>query len=166
MSILREYESEIDGRGVYIKLLQIYEGKHNLRQVAIIAMSRLNSLYYSHSYPNGMPAFIAKFREALQDLRDANEPVSDVMAKSMLLSKINDNYRHIMDVLMASSETFEECVLKFLDKFNLMNQCRNNDDNRQANKVKGRGSNRKNHKKGGNNGQDNQQMQDCCIGGV
>ena len=144
-----------------MKFLQIYRGKHNLRQVAIMAMStRLNSLYYSLNYPNRMPAFIAKYREALHNLWDANEPVTDVLAKALMLSKINNsNNRHIVNELMASGETFEECVLRFLDKFNLMNQSKHNVGNRQANKVKGRSNNKKSNKKGGNNVQDNQQKQ-------
>src|SRR5687767_10262476 len=108
----------------------------------------------SYNFPGGVPAFIAKFRNALQDLRDAQEPVSDAMAKSMLLSKVLDrDYRHIVDILLASSDTYEQCVTRLLDKYNMMNQSMNNHGYKQANQSKGRGYNRSNN----DNLDDNQQ---------
>ena len=142
LSTLREFEDTKDGRGAYLKFLEIYEGKHNMEQVALLALAKLNSLHLGYNMPGGVPAFITRFRESLQDLKDANEPVSDAMAKSMLLSKIRDrNYSHIVDILIASSDDFEACVTRLLDKYNMMNSGHNGP--RQANKVK-RGNNRQN----------------------
>src|SRR5690348_10030296 len=105
-----------------MKFLEIYEGKHNLEQVALLALSKLNNMTLYYKAPGGVPAFIAKFRGALQDLKDAKEPVSDAMAKSMLLSKIKDkDYSHIVDILIASNDDFETCVTRLLDKYNMMN---------------------------------------------
>ena len=42
LSILGDYEDTRDGHGVYLKLLDIYEGKHNLEQVALMAMTKLS----------------------------------------------------------------------------------------------------------------------------
>ena len=104
-------EDEKDGRGAYFKFLEIYEGKHNLEQVALLALAKLNSIPLQYKAPGGVPAFIAKFRGALQDLKDANEPVSDAMAKSMLLSKIKDrDYSHNVNTLIASNNDFVTCV--------------------------------------------------------
>lgn len=91
LSILRDFENSRDGRGVYLKLLDIYEGKSNLEQVALMAMTKLSNLQFTYNYPGGIPTFLSKFRDAQQDLRDANQPLSDTMTKSILLSKINDN---------------------------------------------------------------------------
>ena len=149
LSVLREFEDKKDGRGAYFKFLEIYEGKHNLEQMALLALARLNSISLQYKSPGGVPAFITKFRGALQDLKDANEPVSDAMSKSMLLSKVKDrDYSHIVDILIASSDNFEMCVTRLLDKYNMMNS--GNTQPRQNNKVQ-RGNNRPNNNRNQNN---------------
>ena len=106
-----------------MKLLQVYEGKHNMRQMATIAMTKLNSLHLNYNSPGGVQAFITKFRDALQDLRDAKNPITDEMAKSMLPSKIHDKtYSHIVDALLVSGDNFEESLQRILDKHNMMTQ--------------------------------------------
>ena len=149
LSVLREFEDEKDGRGAYFKFLEIYEGKHNLEQMALLALARLNSISLQYKSPGGVPGFITKFRGALQDLKDANEPVSDAMAKSMLLSKVKDrDYSHIVDILIASSDNFEMCVTRLLDKYNMMNS--GNNGPHQNNKVQ-RGNNRPNNNRNNRN---------------
>ena len=75
LSVLRTFEDKKDGRGAYMKFLEIYEGKHNLEQVALLALAKLSTMSLQYKAPGGVPAFIAKFRGALQDLKDAKEPV-------------------------------------------------------------------------------------------
>ena len=58
--------------------------------MAIMAMNKINKLYLNYNSSGGVPTYINNFREALQDLKDAQEPMSDVLAKSMFLSKIQD----------------------------------------------------------------------------
>ena len=58
-----------------------------MRQMATMAMTRLNSLHLGYNSSGGVPVFLTKFRDALQDLRDAQEPILDVLAKLTLLSK-------------------------------------------------------------------------------
>src|SRR5687768_4984701 len=60
---------------------------------------------------------------ALQDLNDVNVPVSDAMSKSMLISsRVEDrDYSHILNILIASSDNFEMCMTRLLDKHNMMN---------------------------------------------
>ncbi len=141
-TVIREFENEKDGRGVYLKLLQFYETKHNKRQMAIMAMNKLNKLYLNYNSSGGVPAYINNFREALQDLKDAQEPMSDVLAKSMFLSKIQDrDYRHIVDSLMSSNEGFEECVIQILDKYNLMNPTSSKQSNSAKSNYKGNNRN-------------------------
>ena len=41
-----------------------------------MAMTRLNNLYWGYNSSGGVPVFLTKFRDALQDLRDAQEPIS------------------------------------------------------------------------------------------
>src|SRR5688500_18607394 len=121
--------------------------------MALLALARLNSISLQYKSPGGVPAFITKFRGALQDLKDANEPVSDAMSKSMLLSKVKDrDYSHIVDILIASSDNFEMCVTRLLDKHNMMNS--GNNAPRQNNKVQ-RGNNRPNNNKNNNNNNNN-----------
>lgn len=130
LSMLRQFENDKDGRGAYLKFLEVYEGKHNMGQVALLALARLNALHLSYNFPGGVPVFISKFRDALQDLKDAKEPVSDAMAKSMLLSKIQDNnYRHIVDILLDSPDDYEKCITRLLDKYNMMNQSKGSNPN-------------------------------------
>ena len=122
LSVLRQFEDDKDGRGAYFKFLETYEGKHNLEQMALLALAKINSLHLGYKFHGGVPAFVAKFRGALQDLKDANEPVSDAMAKSMLLSKVKDrDYSHIVDILIASNDNFEQCVTRLMDKYSMMN---------------------------------------------
>ena len=134
-TVLREFEEDRDGRGVYLKLLQFYETKHNKRQMAIMAMNRLNKLYLNYNTAGGAVTYVNQFREALQDLKEADEPMSDVLAKSMFLSRIQDKeYDYIVDMLMNSNDDFEACVTRVLDKYYLMNPMSNHSP-RQNNKV-------------------------------
>ena len=87
-----------------------------------MVLTRFNHLFLIHNTTGNIPVFIIKFVDSLQNLRDANELVSDTLARSMFLSKTqNDIYRHIVDALMISSDEFEECVQKFHDKHNMIN---------------------------------------------
>ncbi|HEY9706868.1 MAG TPA: hypothetical protein V6D48_01555 [Oculatellaceae cyanobacterium] len=137
LSTLREFEDDKDGRGAYFKFLEIYEGKHNMAQVAMMAMDKLNRMYLTYNYPGGASAFIGKFREALQDLKDAKEPMSDAMTKTLFLTKIQDNtYKATVNCLRASQkDDFEACVTRILDEFNMNNHSKSNHGNRQSNKV-------------------------------
>src|SRR5919112_6202809 len=122
LSIIREFEAEKDGRGTYLKFLNVYEGKHNIRQMATIAMGRLNSIQMQYNSPGGIPALLTKFRDAIQDLKDVNNPISDAMVKSLLLSKVQDrSYSHIVDALMVSNDNVEVCMQRLLDKHNMLN---------------------------------------------
>src|SRR3954469_14889134 len=90
------------------------------RWPATMAMGRLNSIQMMYNSPGGIPAFLTKFRDAIQDLKDAQNPISDVMAKSLLLSKVQDkSYSHIVDALMVSNDDVEECMQRLLDKHNM-----------------------------------------------
>jgi hypothetical protein len=124
-----------------------------------MAMQKISVLVLQYNTAGGAPIFITKFRDALNDLKDAQEPVSDVMAKSMFLSKIQDNnYRHIVDALLITNDNFEDCVQRILDKHNLMthsipqaeprkanNTCQGNSNNRQNNNANnGQGGNNRN----------------------
>src|SRR5687767_13820606 len=107
-----------------------------------------------------------KFRDALQGLKDVKEPVSDPMAKTMFLSKIQDkDYTAIKDILLTShSDEFEECVTRILDKYNLMGHSKNASNTCQTNKAqgkqdkdkknrgRGKGNNNNNNNKGGKGG--------------
>jgi hypothetical protein len=86
LSILCDYEDEKDGRGVYFKFRDIYECASNMKQVALMSMTKLSALSLTYNTTGGVPVFITKFRTILNGLKDAKEPVSDVMAKSMFLS--------------------------------------------------------------------------------
>ena len=152
LSILREFEDARDGRGAYLKFLCVYEGKHNMRQMATMAMSKLNSLHMNYSSPGGIPTFITKFRDAVQDLKDAQNPITDEMAKSMLLSKIHDkSYSHIVDALLVSSDNYEECLQRLLDKHNMMNQNRDKNNNGQRNVNNANSNSRSKGRRNSNN---------------
>ena len=86
--------------------------------------------------------FLTKFRDAIQDLKDANNPISDVMAKSLLLSKVGDrSYSHIVDVLMVSNDNCGKCMQRLLDKLNMLNQGKSPHPPRNANNTNTKKSN-------------------------
>ena len=58
--------------------------------MAIMAMNKLNKLHLNYNSPGGVPTFVNQFRYALQDLKDAQDPMSDDMTNAMFLSKIHD----------------------------------------------------------------------------
>ena len=57
-------------------------------QVAFITMTKSNFLNMTNNYQGKVLAILTKFRKTLQNLRDAKQPYSNIMAKSMLLFKI------------------------------------------------------------------------------
>lgn len=61
LSILRELEDARNSRGAYFKFLNVYEGKHNMRQMATMAMTKPSSLNLQYNSPGGIPAFLTKF---------------------------------------------------------------------------------------------------------
>lgn len=63
LSIIRELEATRDGRGTYLKFINDYEGRHNIRQMATMAMGRLNSIQMAYNSPDGILAFLTKFRD-------------------------------------------------------------------------------------------------------
>ena len=131
LSILKKFEDTRDGRGAYLKFLNVYEGKHSMRQMATMTMTKLNSLHTNYNSPGGVPEIITKFMDAVQNLKNAKGLISDVMTKFMLLSKVLDrSYSHIEDALLVSSDDYEECMQRLLDKHNMMN---NNKD--KGNKI-------------------------------
>lgn len=75
-------EDKKDERGVNFKLKDIYECASNMKQVALMAMNKLSNLTMAYNTPGGVPVLIIKFRDLLNNLKDAGEPVSDIMAKS------------------------------------------------------------------------------------
>src|SRR6478672_5345471 len=98
LSIMREFESTRDGRGTYLKFLKVYEGKYNIRQMATMVMGRLNSIQMQYNSPGGIPVLLTRFKDAIQDHKDASNPISDGMVKLLLLSKVQDRrYSHIVD---------------------------------------------------------------------
>ena len=123
-----------------------------MKQVAMMALQKLQSLSMGYNTTGGAPVFITKFRDTLNDLKDAKEPISEVMAKSMFLAKIQDNnYRHIVDALLITSDDLEVCMQRILDKHNMMasnklppNKQNNNasQNNKDKNKNKGSNNNR------------------------
>ena len=95
------------------------------------------------------------------------------MAKSMLLSKVKDrDYSHIVDILIASSDNFEMCVTRLLDKYNMMNSgnngpCQNNKVQRGNNRPNNNRNNRnqnnsnRNNQNNNRNSQNNRKNQDA-----
>jgi hypothetical protein len=61
LSIIREFEDDRDGRGVYFKFLSTYESRHNQRQMALLAMNKLSGLQLNYNTTGGVPTFLAKF---------------------------------------------------------------------------------------------------------
>ena len=85
----------------------------------------------------GVPEFIANFKNAMNDLRDVRQPISDVMAKSIFLQKIQDrDYVHIKDALMATNDNVDICMQRMLDKYNMMASYKTPGENKKANSVK------------------------------
>ena len=144
LSILRDFEKTKDGRGVYLKLLNIYECSSNKNQVATMALAKLTNLKMAYNSNGGAPVYISQFRDALNDLKDARYPIDDIMIKTMFLGKIQDkDYTHIVDALMVSSDHFEVCMQRILDKYNLLANNKSSNDSRKANSANSDGGNSK-----------------------
>src|SRR5688500_18801869 len=89
--------------------------------MALMAIQKLNSLTLQYNTNSGVPVFITKFRDYLNDLRDAGQTMNDIMTKSMFLQKIQDrDYTHIVDGLMDSNHNLEYCMQRILDKLNML----------------------------------------------
>src|SRR5687767_10331780 len=108
LSIIRNFEATKDGRGIYMKFRDIYECASNKQQMALMAMQKLNSLTQAYNTNGGVPVFITKFRDTLNDLMDAGDPMKDVLAKYLFLGKVQDkNYAHIVDGFMNNNTNLE-----------------------------------------------------------
>src|SRR5687767_1643197 len=71
----------------------------------------------------------------LNNLRDAGEPMTNIMAKSVFLQKIRDrDYAHIVDTLVNNSHNLEQCMQQILDKYNMLDA--NRDPKGKANQAK------------------------------
>lgn len=119
-----------------------------MEQVALMALQKLQDLRMTYNTNGGVPEFIVKFRDAMNDLKDAKQPISDVMAKSMFLQKIEDrDYIHIKDALMVTPDNLDACMQRILDKHNMLASSKSSSGNRNANsakqKGKGKGKNKK-----------------------
>src|SRR5215217_1448869 len=54
LSILCDFEDEKDGRGVYFKLMDIYECASSMKQQALMAMTRMSALSLSYNTTGGV----------------------------------------------------------------------------------------------------------------
>jgi hypothetical protein len=93
----------------------------------------------TYNSTGGVPVFITKFRTILHDLKSAKGPISDVMAKSMFLSKIQDkDYIHIVDGLLNTNDNLEQVMQRILDKHSMLMMTKPKPNNRQANSAEGK----------------------------
>ena len=92
--------------------------------------------------------FIGQLRDALNDFKDAEQLMSDVMAKSMFLGQIQDrDYAAIGDTLMDASINFEGYMQCILDKFNMLANSKGTKDSKKANSAsQDHGKNKENKK--------------------
>src|SRR5687767_4259913 len=134
--IIRDFEATKDVRGIFMKFRDIYECASNVQQMALMAMQKLNNLTVAYNTNGGIPVFITKFRDNLNDLKDTGQTMHDVMAKSLFLGKIQDrDFAHIVDRLMDSTHSLEHCMQRVLDKFNLLD-AKKDPKGRHANSAK------------------------------
>src|SRR6187200_2273615 len=87
LAIIRDFEQTKDGRGKYMKYRDIYECASNMQQMALIAMQKLTALTMAYNTNGGVPVYITKFRDYMNDYRDAGQLMTPVMAKSLFLGK-------------------------------------------------------------------------------
>src|SRR5688500_9810152 len=177
-SIIHDFKATKDGRGIFMKFRNVYECASNVQQMALMAMQKLNSLTMTYNANGGVPAFITKFRNNLNDLNNAGQTMPDVMAKSMFLQKIKDrDYAHIVDMLMDSNHSLEVCMQRVLDKFNMLdarkeskgrnaNSAKKDDKKRNRNGKKGDKEKDKKREKGENRQSNNTNSKDKPKKGV
>ena len=68
-------------------MLNYYESKTNLENLALNTYNHINDLQYTWKYP-GLPKFLRRFHDLTMDLQDAGKPLDDTTLKSFFLSKI------------------------------------------------------------------------------
>ena len=111
MSILRDHETTLDGRQVFVDLVKWYESKENLEHLANDCIEKLGNIKLQYSSKGGMNTFITSFKEILADLEQAKAPVATSQKKPLLLTKVEDkSYQSVKDILAHDSNAdFNVC---------------------------------------------------------
>ena len=119
-----------------------------MQQIALMTMEKLQNMKMAYNSNGGVPEFIANFRNAMNDLRDARQPITDLMAKLMFLQKTQDRYYvHIKDALIATNDNVDVCMQRMLDKYNMMASYKTAGENKKANFVQQGGKGKVKNKK-------------------
>ena len=126
LTLIRTYAEECDGASVYAHLIMEYESQHNLDISAIIALNGIQSLKLNYKGTTA-PEYISKFRGYLLDLIDAGQPLADSMARTFVISQIQDNaYTFVRETALQNPNMDHEQIFsRLLDKYNQGNTGRN-----------------------------------------
>ena len=58
LAIIRAHEHTRNGRGIYLEMLNYYESKTNLENLALNTYNIMNDLQYTWKYPGGLPKLL------------------------------------------------------------------------------------------------------------
>jgi hypothetical protein len=146
-SKIKKYESTTDGYAAWHELVKYYFAKGNIEAYATNNISDMTKLRLDYNTPGGMEHYISRFEEAVNNLEEINQPMSEILKKTFFLQGIKDPYyRSIKTVCEAESHDLDKCISE-LRRVGLQQVHGNNENNRRrANNARREMPNRPNNR--------------------
>ena len=110
---VQQFSEDSDGHSAWKSLCDWYEGQGSSDSMAMRAVNTLSGIRMTCDTRNGVEGYIAKFEEALQDLKETGHEWDDIMKKITFLSGIADpQYKHLMTTpRLNNTKNYEDCVM-------------------------------------------------------
>ena len=87
---VNKYQATKDGRAAFLEIDTYQKGQGSEEVCASNAWAELNKLKLTNVYPGGAEAFLAKWEDALDKLRDVNQAHNKFLERTLLKEAILD----------------------------------------------------------------------------
>jgi len=108
---IKKYESTYDVYKAWKELVKYYFTKGNIEAYAMNNISKLMNLSLEYKTPSGIEQYILKYQETINNLKEINQPMDDVLKKTFFLNSIKDPYyKPIKTLCDAESYSIDRCI--------------------------------------------------------
>jgi len=89
---IKKYESTYNGYEAWKELVSYYFTKGNIEAYTTNNLSDLTNLSLEYNTPGSIEQYISKYQETINNLKEINQPMTDVLKKTFFLNGIKDPY--------------------------------------------------------------------------